>query len=126
MTTAEYIRNTAEFESITYTRDELANTFDAIEKGALLDAADTLWEGLKMSVEAYWEAVERIMDETDSKYARVRDRKTERLSIRLHTYEEAFEALGCELHVTYDWCPKVVYKVTLTYDNCVRGCICNS
>ncbi len=125
MTTAEYIRS-QKFESITYTREELANTFDAIEDGALQGAAEKLWEALKGSVEAYWEGIDLIMDETDSKYAKMRDRKTERLGIRLHTYEEAFEVLGCELKVTYDWCPKVVYQVTLTKDNRVMGCIRNS
>lgn len=126
MTTAEYIRKTAEFESITYTRDELANTFDAIETGALLDAADRLWESVKKSVETYWDSVALTLDETDPMYERMRDRKNAILSSKLNAYGRAFEALGCELHVTYDWCPTVICKVTLTYDNCVRGCISNS
>lgn len=102
MTTTEYIQN--------------------IEKDALLDAADKLWEGVKGSVESYWEGMKNL-EGTDSVIAKMRDRRTERLSIRLHTYQEAFEVMGCELKVTYDWCPKIVYQVTLLHGNNVRGCI---
>lgn len=120
-TTAEYIR-TQDFDTIKFTRDEYAQTIENIEEGALLDAADKLWEGVKGSVEAYWEAMGLLVG-TDSVTAKIRDRKTERLRVRLHTYMEAFEVMGCELKVAYDWCPKAVYQVTLICGNNVRGCI---
>lgn len=122
MTTAEYI-TTQSFDKITYTRHELSTTFAMVENDALMAAADKLWDGLKGSVEAYWEGIDLVMEGTDSKYARIRDRRNERIRIRLHTYAEAFEALGLQLEVAWDWCPKCLYKVTLLDGNNVRGCI---
>ena len=120
--TAEHIRN-ASWESITYTREELASTIEAIEDGAVRDAAELIWEAVKGEMEKHWAKVDTIRGLYDGEKAAKRANKA--MARRLDAFKVAFAAMGCDLKVTVDWYDDSIFQVSLYRDNGCMGCIRN-
>ena len=120
--TAEYIRN-ASWESISYTREELAKTVEAIEADAVKDAASRLWESVKGEMEQHWEKVKELRGYNVAQGEKAAKRADKAMVRRLDAFKVAFAAMGCELDVTIDWYDGSIFQLALSCDNFCMGCI---
>lgn len=120
--TAEHIRN-ASWESITYTREELAKTVEAIEDDAVKDAASRLWESVKGEMEQHWEKVKELRGYNVAQGEKAAKRADKAMARRLDAFKVAFRAMGCELDVTIDWYDGSIFQLALSRDNYCMGCI---
>lgn len=112
---AEFLRE-QDFDSITYTRDQLAALIASVESDALLDAARCVWDELRETVAVYWLDLNMWDKQADAgtKGALKRaDRRTTRLRARLDAYDDAFYALGCRMDIESDWTDGTVARVGL-------------
>ncbi|MBQ9005558.1 MAG: hypothetical protein IJ092_04195 [Atopobiaceae bacterium] len=120
--TAEHIRS-ASWESITYTREELAKTVEDIEDDAVKDAASRLWESVKGEMEQHWEKVKELRGYGVAQGEKAAKRADKAMVRRLDAFKVAFRAMDCELDVTIDWYDGSIFQLGLSRDNYCMGCI---
>lgn len=120
--TAEHVRNDS-WDTITYTREELAQTIENIERDAVHEAAELLWESVKDEMEKHWNRVSELRGYGVQQGEKAARRADKAMSRRLDAFKVAFDAMGCELDVTLDWYDESIFQVALSRDHACMGCI---